>query len=168
MRSTNSFHSLWPGLLAVIACLLFGCDKKRLYEEHHEFTNRSWIVQEEPTFKFAIPDSVQTYTLYYNVRNSLDYPFSRIFVTFQVYDSAGHELVRKLVYNDLFDQKTGQPFGESGLGDLYDHQFPLLNHFRFRTIGTYSVKLTQFMRQDTLPGVLAVGVRVERDAPAVE
>lgn len=123
------------------------------------------MVQEEPVFEFNIPDSAQTYSLYYNVRNSLDYPYARIFVTYALYDSTGKELSKKLVYHDLFDEKSGRPFGESGLGDLYDHRFPLLTKYHFPNRGKYAVKLTQFMRKDTLQGVLAVGVRVEREVP---
>jgi len=149
-------------LLACAAILIDGCDKQRVFEENLEFKNRSWIVTDEPVFEFAVLDSAETYSLYYNVRNSLDYPYARIFVTGTIYDSTGREMVRKMVYNDLFDEKSGKPFGESGLGDLYDHQFPLWTQFNFPNRGKYSVKLTQFMRQDTLQGILAVGVRVAR------
>jgi gliding motility-associated lipoprotein GldH len=70
-------------------------------------------------------------------------------------------LAQKLVFHDLFDA-TGRPYGQSGIGDLYDHQFLLLEKFRFPNPGTYSLRLTQFSREDTLKGVMAVGVRVER------
>jgi gliding motility-associated lipoprotein GldH len=66
----------------------------------------------------------------------------------------------------LFDAKTGKPFGKSGIGDLYDHQFLLLQDYQFITAGKYHLELEQFMRQDTLPGILAVGVRVEKAKPA--
>jgi len=134
-----------------------------LYEQNHEFPKRTWLASYEPAFEFNVPDTLATYTLYCNVRNSLDYPFSRIFVNYQLIDSTGQEVSRNLVSNFLFDQKTGRPAGESGLGDLYDHRFPLLEHFRFRTGGKYTVRLSQFMRLDTLSGVLAVGLRVEKD-----
>ena len=145
-----------------IAYFLTSCDPHRLYEDNVEFKDRTWKVYEEPRFEFIIPDTSQRYNLYYNVRNSLDYPYARIFITYHLYDSTGKELSTKLVYHDLFDQKTGRPLGDSGLGDLYDHGFLLLNEHRFNYKGKYSVKLDQFMRQDTLKGVIAVGVRVEK------
>ncbi|HWA35726.1 MAG TPA: hypothetical protein VG737_16400, partial [Cyclobacteriaceae bacterium] len=74
----------------------------------------------------------------------------------------GKEISKKLVFNDLFDEKTGRPLGDSGLGDLYDHRFPILQDYSFSNPGKYSLKLDQFNRQDTLQGVIAVGVRVER------
>ncbi len=142
---------------------LISCDNNRIYENNLEFEDRSWKVTEEPRFEFNIADTTLRYNLYYNVRNSLTYPYARIFITYHLYDSIGRELSKKLVYNDLFDQKTGRPLGESGLGDLYDHQFPILKQHRFYVSGKYSVKLDQYMRQDTLQGVIAVGVRLEKD-----
>jgi gliding motility-associated lipoprotein GldH len=154
-------------LLAVLlGVILFSCDSSRVFEENREFASRQWLVNEEPTFEFFITDSARSYNLYYNLRNSLHYDWDRIYVTYALTDSSGKELARKLVYNELFDP-TGRPFGESGLGDLYDHRFPILTGYRFSHAGKYSIRLTQFSRQDTLRGVLAVGVRVEAgESPA--
>lgn len=157
-----------PSVILLIAIasvhVLSGCDSQRVYENNLEFKHRYWLVTEEPSFEFAITDSSKQYNLYYNVRNSIDYPWDRLFVNWSLYDSSGNELAKKLVYNDLFDP-TGRPYGESGLGDLYDHQFPIASHFRFTHAGRYTLKLTQFSRQDTLRGILAVGVRIEKDLP---
>jgi len=159
-RRTNSYKGMATGIL--IAFTIFSCDDSRIYEDNVEFKDRSWKVMDEPRFEFSIRDTTLRYNLYYNVRNSLDYPFARIFVAYHVYDSTGRELSKKLVNHDLFDEKTGEPFGESGIGDLYDHQFTLLDHYHFPYPGKFSCKLDQFMRKDTLAGVVAVGIRVEK------
>lgn len=148
---------------SMLSLNLGSCNSNRLYEDNVEFKDRTWKVIEEPRYEFSVADTAERYNIYYNVRNSLDYPYARIFITCHLYDSTGKELVKKLVNNDLFDQKTGQPFGNSGLGDLYDHQFPVVEKYRFGYPGKYSMKLDQFMRQDTLVGVIAVGIRVEKN-----
>ncbi len=145
------------------AVFFISCDSQRTYEDNFEFNDRTWKVTEEPRFNFTIADTSLRYNLYYNVRNSLAYPYARIFVMYHLYDSTGKELSRKLVMSDLFDQKTGRPLGDSGLGDVYDHQFPLLQHYPLKIPGNYSVKLDQFMRLDTLQGVIAIGIRVEKE-----
>ena len=61
----------------------------------------------------------------------------------------------------LMDAKTGRPLG-SGIGDIYDHQFELLHDLKFNAAGTYKIILKQYMRKDPLPGILAVGIRVEK------
>ena len=149
-------------LLLAIASVLFSCDSNRVYEINHDFSDRTWTVIEQPEFEFMIKDPGERFNLYYNVRNSLDYPFSRIFVTYHLQDSVGNELYSKLNTQHLFDEKTGAPLGSTGLGDVYDHRFLLLENYEFKMPGKYKIKLEQFTRQDTLRGVLAVGVRVER------
>jgi gliding motility-associated lipoprotein GldH len=99
-----------------------------------------------------------------NIRNSIDYPYARIFVNYDLQNQDGASLSQKMLAEYLFDQKTGKPFGSSGIGDIYDHQFPILKNYSFEKIGNYKIKLSQFMRMDTIPGIIAVGARVEKVA----
>ena len=140
---------------------LYSCDDSRIFEKHVDFESKSWVVDNKPSFDFEITDHTQNYNIYYTVRNSLEFPFSRIFVNYNLSDSTGLNLKKELLDNYLFDQKTGEPQGESGLGDLYDHRFPIAMNYHFDKPGKYIVTLEQFNRSDTLSGVLAVGVRVE-------
>ena len=148
-------------VLLAFAIGLAACDARRVYEYNQDFDDRSWKVADTARFEFIIKDPGKKYNLYYNIRNSLDYPYARLFVQFSLRDSVGAELQKRLVSAFLFDQKTGKPQGSSGLGDVYDHQFPLINDFEFNLPGKYKLDMEQFMRMDTLPGVLAVGLRVE-------
>jgi gliding motility-associated lipoprotein GldH len=153
-------------LVLLLGLVLVGCDKSRVYEVNHDFNERTWKITETPKFEFIIKDLGKRYNIYYNVRNSLDYPYARLFVNYSLHDSTGVELSKKMVSEFLFDQKTGQPLGSGGLGDVYDHQFPLLKEFEFKQQGKYTLRLEQFMRADTLLGVLAVGTRVEIAEPS--
>jgi gliding motility-associated lipoprotein GldH len=146
--------------LIVIAALLSGCDTSRVFEDNKDFNKRAWSVSDTVIFEFSITDPVP-YNLLCNVRNSLDYPYSRIFVNYILEDSTHNVLATKLVTNYLFDVKTGEPKGNSGLGDIYDHRFSLLENKELSP-GKYFVRLQQYMRTDTLHGVLAAGVRVEK------
>lgn len=141
---------------------LTSCDENRVYEMNQDFPDRHWLVNEKPEFEFLINDTDVRYNLYCNVRNEVSYPYARLFYNWHLADSTGNELRTNLDVQFLFDKKTGEPFGRSGLGDVYDHQFPLLQDFEFRKPGKYKIQFEQFMRMDTLPGILAVGVRVER------
>ena len=145
-------------LLAIAA---FACDSNRLAEDQVDFASRTWAAQHSPEFQFRIQDAGMRYNLYYTVRNTIDYPFARLFVNYQLTDSAGQVLSEKLITSYLFDVKTGKPNGRSGLGDVYDHRELILENFEFRQPGLYKLRLQQFMRTDSLAGVLAVGMRVE-------
>jgi gliding motility-associated lipoprotein GldH len=150
------------GFTIIIVCFL-SCDDERVYEKNLDFNSRTWLVSDRPEFEFVIVDTLQSYNLYCNVRNSLEYPFARIFITYYLKDSSGVLLDKKLVRGLLFDDKTGEPQGDSGLGDIYHHRIPLKIHHQFKNSGKYSVSFEQFMRTDTLAGILAVGLRVERN-----
>jgi gliding motility-associated lipoprotein GldH len=146
---------------------LVGCDTKRHYEQYVDFNKRYWLSSDTIQFEFTVSKAEPAYNLYCNIRNSSSYPYSRLFVQYTLLDSAGTALQKKLLSEYLFDAKTGKPFGRTGLGDLYDHRILLMKDYQFAKPGTYKVKLEQYMRMDTLPGIVAVGLRVE-DARATE
>ena len=148
----------------IIAVLFFSCDDQRVYEKNTDFGSRYWVVSQKPVFDFEVPDSLNAYNVYCNVRNSLEYPYSRIFITWYLQDTLGTTIQKDLVQQMLFDDKTGEPLGDSGLGDLYDHRILLMQNHRFSRPGKFSIAFEQFMRTDTLRGILSVGLRVERAA----
>jgi gliding motility-associated lipoprotein GldH len=145
----------------VFFTFLSSCDSNRIYEDNVEFKDRTWKIASPAQLEFDITDTTKRYNLYMDVRNSLDYPYARLFVNYSLMDSLGTELSKKMISEYLFDQKTGKPNGDSGIGDIYDHQFIFLQKQVFVKPGKYKVKFEQFMRQDTLKGILAVGLRVE-------
>jgi gliding motility-associated lipoprotein GldH len=149
-------------LLLIAAALICGCDNTRVYEKNFDFTDRTWIVTNKPTFEFNIEDPKQQYNIYCNVRSSLAFPFARFFVKYSLTDSLKTYERKDLVSTDIFDRSTGEPFGSSGLGDIYDHQFLITKKYTFPHEGKHWITFEQFNRRDTLEGVLAVGVRVER------
>lgn len=146
----------------IIALTLLSCDDQRVYERNIDFNARYWLVNDQPELEFEISDTLQAFNLYCNVRNSLDYPFARIFIKYQLQDSTGASLVSDLVSGFLFDEKTGAPYGESGLGDIYDQRILIKQGYQFPYAGKYRVAFQQYMRKDTLEGILAVGLRVEK------
>jgi gliding motility-associated lipoprotein GldH len=141
--------------------LLIACDSSRVYELNNEFENRIWIADSTQNFAFNITDSTSAYNLYYNLRNSASYPFRNIYVRYSLKDSSGNVLQTDLVNGQLFESISGKPLGE-GLGDVFDHQFSILEEYSFPGTGLYTIELNQYMRRDTLPEILAVGVRVEK------
>lgn len=144
-------------LLTMAAC----GDDARIYDDYTDFENGQWNVQQKPVFEFEIKDTLQRYNVYANIRNAVSYPESRFFFQYTLQDSL-HVLNKKLEQLSLFDHKTGEPFGSSGLGDIYDHELLLLKDYSFKHRGMYRVTFEQYTRKDTLEGILAVGLRVEQ------
>jgi gliding motility-associated lipoprotein GldH len=147
------------------AVLLSACDDGRVFEKNYDFENRYWLANDQPSFQFNITDTSAQYNLFCNVRNTVSFPYSRIFIKYYVDDSLAAPTEKRLIEKFLFDKSTGKPQGSSGLGDIYDQRILLMQNHRFPHAGKYKVKFEQFMRMDTLPGILAVGLRVEKAQP---
>lgn len=138
------------------------CDKSRVYEQNIELNNEGWYIDSVLTFSFNIQDTNLKYNIYYNIRNANTYPFYNLYTRYYLEDSIGSTLSTYLYEMFLMDSKTGQSLG-SGIGDIFDHRFELLMDHKFNTAGTYKIIIKQYMRQDPLHGILAVGIRVEID-----
>ena len=155
-------------LLPLLGALgLSACDPGRVYEENTDLKSPSgdayvWDVQQRPSFSFPITDTTARYDVYFNVRNAADYGFYNLYLKHTLVGPdgrpAGPALLHQLV---LMNPKTGEPFG-AGAGDIFDHQFLALPHQRFAKPGTYKLTLEQYMRQNQLPGIMAIGVRVAK------
>ncbi len=150
------------GFLIVIALLASGCEKERIFQKNIDMDEPGWLVSSRPSFDFMITDINQKYNLYCNIRNEVSYPKANIYLTYYISDSTGMELKRRLVSQFLFDEKTGKPHGSSALGDIYDHQILIEKDYSFKSPAKYTITFEQFMRTDTLSGILAVGLLVEK------
>ena len=140
--------------------LLAACDPNRVFEENTDFKNYSWDVQQKPSFTFSIPDTTARYDVYFNVRNAADYGYYNLYVkhTLKGPTGPGSALLHQMT---LMDPKTGEPLGD-GSGDIFDHEILALPNQHFSSPGPYTITLEQYMRQDQLPGLMAIGVRVEK------
>ena len=156
-------------LLALAAALtLSACDPNRVYEENTDLTSPSgaayvWDVQQRPSFTFAITDTAARYNVYFNVRNAAGYGFYNLYLKHTLTGPDGRVVGQPLLHQMvLLDPKTGEPLG-AGSGDIFDHQFLALRKVHFARPGNYKVTLEQYMRQNQLPGIMSVGVRVVKE-----
>lgn len=146
--------------LLTISILIFSCDSSRVYEEFNDMEEAFWHIDSIQTFNFQIADTSQSYNVLATFRNASSYPFYNLYFQYSISDSLGVVLEKELKEVTLFNAKTGEPYG-SGLGDLFDHAFPLQENYSFNEPGTYTLQMQQFMRMDTLPFIMSVGGRVE-------
>ena len=153
------------GFIITMALLITACDENRIFQKNIDFNDQEWLVSNRPTFEFTVAEITQKYNVYCNIRNEVSYPKANLYFTYYISDSTGKELQKRLVSEYLFDKKTGKPFGSSGLGDIYDHQILIEKNYTFKHPGKYNIMFEQFMRTDTLTGILAIGLRVEKIDP---
>ncbi|MFN6944852.1 MAG: gliding motility lipoprotein GldH [Cytophagaceae bacterium] len=142
--------------------LLSGCDPARVYETNREVSNDAWAINDTLRFDFEINKPDKKYNIFYNIRYTEDYNFYNIYISHTLRDSSGVPIatVNQPQNMDLFASTTGAPLG-SGFSNSYDYRIKVLQDFTFPYAGMYSISLKQFMREDPLQGIRAVGIRIE-------
>lgn len=146
-------------IIAFFLCIT-ACDSSRVYEDYNDLEEAFWHLDSIQTFSFQVDDTTKSYNLKATFRNASSYPFYNLYFQYTLTDTSGNVLRQQLKEVELFDSKTGEPYG-SGLGDMFDHSFMLEEGYKFESAGQYSLSFEQYMRRDTLPFILSVGARVE-------
>ncbi|PRY16323.1 gliding motility-associated lipoprotein GldH [Pontibacter ummariensis] len=156
----HKFLGMWA---AAFLLLLASCDPARVYEQNVDLPEGNWAIDNVPAFEFEIQDTTQVYDVYFNVRYNLQYDYYNLYVRHQLLGPDSILLSSQLHELLLMDSKTGKPLGD-GSSDIYDLQVLALNDVTFKKAGQYKLMLTQYMRRDPLPNVLAVGARVAKES----
>lgn len=146
-------------MVAVLLMTFSACDSRRLYEQNKEIDNHSWYANKPLQFQAQIPDSVQGFNVYINLRNASHYPFSNIFLFLNTTFPDGQ------IDRDTVEIMLASPEGKwlgDGLGDIWDNRVLFKRNVRFPMKGEYRFEFIQAMRLDPLPGIMDAGIRIER------
>lgn len=148
------------GIFGVLVMLLFSaCDSNRVFEENIKIADNKWAAAKPVILQMNITDTVLPHNVYINIRNASHYPFSNIFLFMNTTFPDG-KLDRDTL-EIMLAGKDGKWLGE-GLGDIWDNRILFKKNVSFPLKGEYRFELTQAMRLDPLPGIMDVGMRVER------
>jgi gliding motility-associated lipoprotein GldH len=152
-------RTLILALLAGAAMLLASCDENRVFEENTTINDHMWDTAQVVRFDVNIQDSVTPHNFYVNVRNGDAYRYSNLYMFINTTFPNGkssHDTLECI----LSDQQ-GRWLGE-GIGDLWSHQILFKRNVRFPVKGTYRFEFRQAMREDRLPMITDIGMRIEK------
>lgn len=144
-------------LFSLLSLIIISCDNHVLYEENKTFENNIWVYEDAKTFEFEIVDSLMPVKLFINLRNTTDYPYSNIYMFLHSSYPNGYTDIDTLEFF-LADPK-GTWLGDNS-GTVVENR-ALISKGVFPTPGTYKFILEQAMRNDSLPELLDIGVRLE-------
>lgn len=146
--------------LGLSLLLIFSsCDSKRIFEKNIEISDSNWEASEKVKFEVNIADTISGNNVLINIRHAGFYPYSNLFLFINTTFPNG-KITRDTVECMLADDK-GKWFGK-GLGDLWDARILFKRNVRFSQSGTYIFEYEQAMRVEQLPGVMDVGLRIEK------
>jgi len=143
-------------LLSLLA--LTACDPQMVYDQYITTKNGTWTWNDVGEFEIAIEDTVSLHNMYLQVRHSVDYPMSNLYMFVLLKGPSGQ------YSRDTVNLELATPDGQwtgRGQGKLRELRYLYRKQFRFGEPGTYTVYLEQAMRRQGLP-VRDIGVRVEK------
>lgn len=143
----------WLGLALLL--MVSACSGDRVFEEFHSFNSFSWNEKDSVIFDLSKVRNKSGKNLV-GVRFTEEFPFSNFYVRVISEDSAGLVLDNKLINIPLFDSKSGKPKG-GGFGNTYTFYDTLPFQISNRTS---KLIYLQYMRQENLPGLEAVGFKI--------
>lgn len=153
------------GAVIIAGCLLMASclpAKMDAYEKNQEIPRHQWTYQYKPVFEVTVnpEDTAYLYNLYVNVRHTDAYPYSNIWVLVSTQTPGDTTQQLRRVELPLADA-SGKWLG-SGLDDIYEHRIPIQERAILNKPGTYRFIFEQNMRQNPLPYVMNVGLRIEK------
>lgn len=163
--------------LQLVACslwLLSSCTTIDLYERVTPVPAHQWRSSFKPQFTFQVKDTTVPYNLFVLLRHNNKYKYNNIWVN--LWAKAPGDTAQKLGLELPLANKEG--WLGTGMDDIFEHRVRVggeverfsfvrlsANEFHFTKPGTYTFTLEQIMRDDPLPEVMNVGIRLEKKTP---
>lgn len=161
-------------LLLACCLLLSSCTTIDLYEKVVPVPAQQWQSKFKPQFTFQIKDTTVPYEIFVLLRHNNQYKYNNIWV--RLWAKAPTDTAQSLSLELPLANKEG--WLGTGMDDVFAHRIrvgaeaekytflkPTANGFYFSKAGEYSFTLEQIMRDDPLPHVLNVGLRLEKKTP---
>jgi gliding motility-associated lipoprotein GldH len=143
----------------LMVLLAFSCQNETLVDQTFSLSEQSWLQKNKIIIDFLVSDTNKSYDVRVAIRQSNDYPYYNLYFIPKIINPEGKVIKRAFAEAFLYDEKTGKPKG-SGLGDIYSHQYTIFKGLRFTRTGKHQISLEQYMRTDTLKGVISAGASI--------
>lgn len=157
----------WFFRVIAFCFLLTNCDSEAVFDQYKSVSSQ-WQKDSVVDFNFMAPDTINSYNLFVNLRNTNDYQFSNLFLIVELGYPNGK------VIKDTLEYKMAAPNGEllgTGFSDIKENKLWYKGYktpFNFKEEGEYSVRIQHAMRKngdlygvENLEGITDIGFRVE-------
>lgn len=145
----------------VLGCLLLAsCIKTDLYEKNVAIPGHTWEYAFKPRVEFTITDTISSYNIFIVVRHTDAFRYNNLWVRLK--SSAPGDTAVTTQQFDL-PLATQNRWTGTGMDDIYEHRILLYKRpVRFVRQGQYTVNIEQVMRENPLPHVMNIGLRLEK------
>jgi gliding motility-associated lipoprotein GldH len=149
---------LLPFLLIIIA--LPSCTRTGVFEKNVAIPGHEWESNFQPVIEFDLNDTTSTYRIYLVLRHTNQYKYNNLWVKASVKEPGSTDW--KSQQYDLLLATNEKGWLGSGMDDIFEHRILIQPKTRFIKAGKYEYRIQQIMRDDPLPYVLNIGLRIEK------
>lgn len=146
--------------LALITVAFASCIKLDLYEKQVAIPGQKWYYDNDPHFTFHIDDTTSLYNVLLVLRHTDLYQYNNIWLRVGLKSPADSFSFQNINIKLASDARG---WDGTGMDDIYEVRKNIsAAPFTFKKQGDYTFSVQQIMRENPLPYVLNVGIRVEK------
>lgn len=145
-------------LFFVLFIFITACNNNVKYQDNSDLENESWNISNVLTHKIEITDTLEVYNMFINIRNTVDYKYSNLFMFVTTKFPNGK--MAKDTLECLLADNMGKWYGK-GKGRVRDSKILFKPKVRFPALGSYTIEIKQAMREEPLVGIANVGISLE-------
>jgi gliding motility-associated lipoprotein GldH len=155
----RTFQKTGFWILSGMLLLVFaGCGRHTLFSGTVQ-VHDAWAKGDAARFEVTVPDTVTAYNFYVDVRHTVKYRYSNLYLFMQT------RFPRQTFTRDTLEITLATPEGKwlgKGWGKIKEDHVLVRSKFRFPVAGKYEFLIWQGMRTDTLKAVRSVGIDIEK------
>jgi gliding motility-associated lipoprotein GldH len=155
-QSINAFKiSIFVLIISIIAC-----KEESVTNTNLTIPSYGWAYRDSLEYKFEIKDTSTLYNLYLDINHTSAYPLQNLYTYIKTMYPNGKVYQQQL--NMDLAAKSGQWNGEKEwFSDKYNLRIVLQEGSFFNQVGVYKLNLQQYLRQDSIPGLNTITLRIE-------
>lgn len=149
----------------IVSFLLLACDSKQILDEYQTVPG-SWTKDNDISFSFESPDTINKYNLFINLRNNNEYPFSNLYLITELEDPKKNKIT------DTLEYEMANPDGSwmgTGFSAIKENKLWYKEKVSFKESGKYLLTVKHAMRKngnvlglESLNGITELGFRIEK------
>ena len=145
--------------ILLVVILFSACNNNVVYDENKEVNQRAWKTTDKLYYEVDITDTIKSYKLAINIRNTIEYPYSNIYFYMNTILPNG-----KVTKCDTIECYLAYPDGTwkgKGNSKIRDNRFWIAKNVKFEQKGKYTFEVRQATIDSTRKGICDVGLHLE-------
>lgn len=148
-------------VITLMLLIATGCKKINVYEKNVSIPGYEWKYSFTPGYDFEITDTAALYNVMVVLRHTDAYRYNNIWLS--VTGMLQKDTLVKLPHIEVPLGSDEKGWEGTGMNDIWEVRQPLTRGpVQFKKAGLYHFTIAQVMREDPLPHVMSVGLRIER------